>query len=200
MRARMLSAVPTGVLTASALLGALVAPGTAAAAAPARPAAGGSAVRPLPTGAPAKVLAAPAPVVSAATPAAREAPADPAIRAEADRLMELTYREFAAVRHSPPFNWTTDGCSVPTGLFPYREVFRPACVQHDFGYRNYGGNHELGLDPTRATKNWIDSRFRTEMRRICDDRYSAAGRHRNCRRAADTYYTGVRIGGDKAFF
>ncbi|MEU3195054.1 phospholipase A2 [Streptomyces sp. NPDC006992] len=200
MRARMLSAVPTGVLTVSVLLGVLVAPGTAAADAHTRPASGRSAVRPLPAGAPADVLPGSFRVVRPTAPAVREAPADPAVRAEADRLMKLTYRQFAAVRHAPPFNWTTDGCSVPTGLFPYREVFRPACVQHDFGYRNYGGNHELKLDPTRATKNWIDSRFRTEMRRICDDRYPAAGRHRNCRRAADTYYAGVRIGGDKAFF
>ncbi|WP_431984828.1 phospholipase A2 [Streptomyces qinglanensis] len=199
MRARMLSAVPTGVLTVSVLLGTLVAPGAVAAAAPARPATGGTAVR-SPGGAPAAVLPAPLRAVRATGPAPRTALADPAVRAEADRLMELTYRQFAAARHTPPFNWTTDGCSVPAGLLPYSKVFRPACVQHDFGYRNYGGNHELKLDPTRATKNWIDGRFRTEMRRICDDRYSAAGRHRNCRRAADTYYAGVRIGGDKAFF
>ncbi|SER90668.1 phospholipase A2 [Streptomyces qinglanensis] len=199
MRARMLSAVPTGVLTVSVLLGALVAPGTAAAAAPARSATGSSAVR-SPSGAPAAVLPAPLHAVRPTGPATRTPPADPAVRAEADRLMELTYRQFAVARHTPPFDWTTDGCSVPTGLLPYSEVFRPACVQHDFGYRNYGGNHALKLDPTRATKNWIDSRFRTEMRRICDDRYSTAGRRRNCRRAADTYYAGVRIGGDKAFF
>lgn len=86
-------------------------------------------------------------------PAAVAAPADPALREKADRIMNLTYRQFASTPHIPPFNWTTDGCSVPGGSLPYRKVFRPACVQHDFGYRNYGARHELKLDPTRETKN-----------------------------------------------
>ncbi|MGI5351317.1 phospholipase A2 [Streptomyces sp. CA-250714] len=145
--------------------------------------------------APGTAVAAPVPI-----PAPASAPADPAVRAQADRLMKLSYREFAKARHVAPFNWTTDGCSVPIGLTPYREVFRPACVQHDFGYRNYGRNHELKLDPTRKTKNWIDGRFRTEMRRICADRYAEHRRLRNCRSAAETYYLGVQIGGDGAFF
>ncbi|MBO8196651.1 hypothetical protein ITI46_34230 [Streptomyces oryzae] len=126
--------------------------------------------------------------------------ADSTVRAEADRLMNLPYQEFAKASHVPPFNWTSDGCSVPTGLAPYSKVFRPACVQHDFGYRNYGADHELKLDPTRRTKNWIDGRFRTEMRRICEDTYKAPLRLTNCRNAAQAYYLGVQIGGDRAFF
>ncbi|MDI6411516.1 phospholipase A2 [Streptomyces albus] len=133
-------------------------------------------------------------------PAAVAAPADPALREKADRIMNLTYRQFASTPHIPPFNWTTDGCSVPGGSLPYRKVFRPACVQHDFGYRNYGARHELKLDPTRETKNWIDGRFRTEMRRICDDTYTGARKNRECRNAAEVYYLGVQLGGDASFF
>ncbi|GAA4894196.1 phospholipase A2 [Streptomyces coeruleoprunus] len=126
--------------------------------------------------------------------------AEPTLREQADHIMNLTYREFAVTPHIPPFNWTNDGCSVPTGLAPYSEVFRPACVQHDFGYRNYGGKWELKLSPTRETKNWIDGRFRTEMRRICDDTYRFPVAHLNCVNAAEMYHTAVQFGGDSSFF
>ncbi|GGU48960.1 phospholipase A2 [Streptomyces lavendofoliae] len=126
--------------------------------------------------------------------------ADPALRAEADRIMNLTYRGFARTPHVEPFDWTTDGCSVPVGFAPYSQVFRPACVQHDFGYRNYGANHELRLSPTRETKNWIDSRFRTEMERICQDTYVSHLAGLNCVNAARAYYVAVSLGGDAAFF
>ncbi|MGI5478954.1 phospholipase A2 [Streptomyces lavendofoliae] len=126
--------------------------------------------------------------------------ADPAVRAEADRIMNLTYRGFARTPHVEPFNWTTDGCSVPVGFAPYSQVFRPACVQHDFGYRNYGAHHELRLSPTRETKNWIDGRFRTEMERICQDTYVSHLAGLNCANAARAYYVAVSLGGDAAFF
>ncbi|GAA2118141.1 phospholipase A2 [Streptomyces synnematoformans] len=131
---------------------------------------------------------------------AAPAAAAPPLREQADALMNLTYREFAETPHVPPFNWTTDGCSVPTGHAPYSETFRPACVQHDFGYRNYGANHELQLSPTRETKNWIDGRFRTEMRRICDDRHRSTLPHLVCVNAAEAYYGAVQVGGDSSFF
>ncbi|GGS12829.1 hypothetical protein GCM10010252_60420 [Streptomyces aureoverticillatus] len=153
--------------------------GTAAAAAPERP-----------------VSAAPIPP---ATPPVGER-AEPSVREQADRIMNLTYQQFATTPHTPPFNWTNDGCSVPTGYAPYSEVFRPACVQHDFGYRNYGAKHELKLDPTRAAKDWIDGRFRTEMRRVCDDRYRTPLAHLNCTNAAEAYYLAVRFGGDSSYF
>ncbi|GAA3106658.1 phospholipase A2 [Streptomyces rectiviolaceus] len=124
----------------------------------------------------------------------------PTVREKADRIMNLPYQQFAVTPQIPPFNWTNDGCSVPTGYAPYVEVFRPACVLHDFGYRNYGARHELKLDPTRATKNWIDGRFRTEMRRICDDKYRTPLAHLNCTNAAEAYHLAVQFGGDSSFF
>ncbi|MER7112563.1 phospholipase A2 [Streptomyces sp. NPDC000229] len=126
--------------------------------------------------------------------------AEPSVREQADQIMSLTYREFASTPRVEPFNWTTDGCSVPTGFAPYSEVFRPACVQHDFGYRNYGAHHELKLSPTRETKNWIDSRFRTEMERVCQDTYVTPLAHMNCVNAAQAYHVAVSFGGDPAFF
>ncbi|ORT57032.1 phospholipase A2 [Streptomyces sp. CB03238] len=126
--------------------------------------------------------------------------AEPTVREQADRIMNLTYREFARTPRIEPFNWTTDGCSVPSGYAPYSEVFRPACVQHDFGYRNYGANHELKLSPTRETKDWIDSRFRTEMERVCQDTSVTPLAHINCMNAAQAYHLAVSFGGDPAFF
>ncbi|MGW8376836.1 phospholipase A2 [Streptomyces sp. ODS28] len=128
------------------------------------------------------------------------APAAPSVREQADRIMNLGYAEFARTPHVAPFNWTNDGCSVPTGYTPYRKVFEPACVQHDFGYRNYGALHELRLSPTRETRRWIDGRFRTEMRHICEDTYTTPLRLHGCLAAADAYHLAVRAGGGKAFY
>ncbi|QGV76925.1 phospholipase A2 [Streptomyces ficellus] len=126
--------------------------------------------------------------------------AEATLREEADRIMNLTYRDFARTPRVEPFDWSTDGCSVPTGYAPYSEVFRPACVQHDFGYRNYGANHGLALDPTRETKNWIDGRFRTEMERVCQDTSYTPLAHFNCVNAARAYFVAVNVAGDPAFF
>jgi hypothetical protein len=41
---------------------------------------------------------------------------------------------------------------------------------HDFGYRNYG--HGLALGPNEDTRAWIDGRFATEMRRLCNDSFN----------------------------
>ncbi|MFG7943922.1 phospholipase A2 [Streptomyces cacaoi] len=161
----------------------------------------------LPTTAAALVLTAAGTLGSAGTAVAASAPgtaapADPAVRTAADRIMNLTYQEFATTEHVAPFNWTNDGCSVPLKFTPYKEVFRPACNLHDFGYRNYGGGHELKLSPVRETKNWIDGRFLTEMKRICDDRYPLPVGHTACQVAARAYYEAVNKTptADKAFF
>ncbi|MDQ0988910.1 phospholipase A2 [Streptomyces sp. V3I7] len=132
--------------------------------------------------------------------AAPSSATEPTVREQADVLMNLPYEQFNAAAHVPPFNWTTDGCSVPTGFAPYSRVFQPACVQHDFGYRNYGARWELKLDPTRSAKEWIDGRFRTEMHRVCDNTYTLPLTHAGCDNAAEAYYAAVRIGGDRAFF
>ncbi|GAA2631427.1 phospholipase A2 [Streptomyces axinellae] len=130
------------------------------------------------------------------------APPEATVRQQADQIMNLGYEEFARTPHITPFNWTTDGCSVPGPFAPYREVFHLACTQHDFGYRNYGGNHELKLSPTRETKNWIDGRFRTELIRTCENTYPTPLRRQGCLTAADAYYLGVHTtpAADKAFF
>ena len=67
------------------------------------------------------------------------------------------------------FEWTTDGCSGPTGVLPpagsWSSIFNAPCQQHDFGYRNFSRN--LTLDRSESTRRWIDWRFKTEMDRVC---------------------------------
>ncbi|WP_220187147.1 phospholipase A2 [Pseudonocardia pini] len=95
------------------------------------------------------------------------------------------------------FDWSDDGCSgrEVAGVFgrvvsnAYRDVFNGPCQLHDFGYRNFGAGLQLGRDET--TRAWIDDRFRTEMNRVCDTRYSGAQRV-GCRVNATTVWTVVR--------
>jgi hypothetical protein len=91
------------------------------------------------------------------------------------------------------FNWSSDSCSwTPSSL---KELFDPACQEHDFGYRNFGKGLTLGRNET--TRRWIDDRFRTEMKSICNSKYQAWWQYANlraCRSEADTLYAVVRKG------
>lgn len=79
---------------------------------------------------------------------------------------------------------------------PWAEAFHEACVIHDFGYRNYGGQG-LRLDPTEARRKIIDDRLYEEMLWICSDRPEAL---LNCPGAARTMYQAVRQYGGPAFY
>ncbi|MDQ3790293.1 MAG: phospholipase [Actinomycetota bacterium] len=117
------------------------------------------------------------------------------VRADADRIMNLTYVDFANHPRVAPFDWSTDGC---TGI---GESFAPACVQHDFGYRNYGNQGALKLSPTEETRAWLDERFWHEMRRLCFDTHGPSGGATNgCLGAARVVYDGVRAFGGSSFF
>lgn len=118
--------------------------------------------------------------------------------ARANAIMSMTYQEFATTPREQPFDWTTDGCSHALA----DPDMTPACVQHDFGYRNYGSRTPGGLklDPTRKAKNWIDTRFGEEIQRICDDKYQAGAQWERCRNNASTMLFAVRVFGDGEFF
>ncbi|MET9414704.1 phospholipase A2 [Streptomyces klenkii] len=144
-------------------------------------------------------LLAGAPAAATATGPVTAPAAAESVLARADYLMARTYQQFAvhARQREAPFDWDTDGCSPPTPT-EWAAVFRPACVMHDFGYHNYGnhGSTRLRLDPTEARRTAIDNRFLQEMHRICDDQPHALG---NCRGAARTMYSAVRLYGGRAF-
>ena len=117
------------------------------------------------------------------------------LRQEAISIMSLNYKEFGWLRaHDPvaPFDWSSDGCSWTPPA--WANLFTPACLLHDFGYRNFGNG--LRLQRTEDRRAWIDGRFYTEMKRICNDKYSAWWYLANdaaCHSEADAMYHVVRV-------
>lgn len=91
------------------------------------------------------------------------------------------------------FDWSSDSCSWTPS--PLRNLFDPACQQHDFGYRNFGKGLTLGRD--ESTRKWIDDRFRAELKGICNFKYSSWTQYANlqaCFKEADAMYAVVRNG------
>lgn len=126
---------------------------------------------------------------------AGQPPATTPDQTEANRLMNLTADDFGLAPQNPPFDWSNNECSGPT-----RPEFTPACVQHDFGYRNYGARGDLGFAVIRDTKDWIDQRFHEEMYRICEDYASVPQAATQCVQDADNAFTAVQLFGDSSFF
>jgi Prokaryotic phospholipase A2 len=148
-------------------------------------------------------------IVLAAVLAPAAGAATPADRAEADRIMRLSYLDFVAFKGSANrparFNWTDDGCSGPGLVGPvYRNLFDKPCQQHDFGYRNYGSRGGgLALQADENTREWIDGRFRSEMNRLCDRTFASWYEKPNkaaCLSEAVAVWVAVRNGGRSAFY
>jgi hypothetical protein len=124
--------------------------------------------------------------------------------ARANQIMGLDYRAFDALpKNEQPFDWSNDGCSTPWSpgtpiLGDFNDDFFRACIQHDFGYANYGVGG-LALSPNENTRGWIDDRLLEEMRRICNNEVSFIDRP--IRHVfATTFHTGVRNFGHSAFY
>jgi Prokaryotic phospholipase A2 len=93
---------------------------------------------------------------------------------------------FWAMRQNPGYhrggyawvNWSTDGCSGYSRAFPLSRflkglldvVWFRACVQHDFGYRNYKDVLGIKNMKTQAAgyKRFTDQRFLDGMNWTCD--------------------------------
>jgi len=122
-------------------------------------------------------------------------------REQADRIMQMNYKEFAELRQSATrpqgYRWDTDGCT-PDWAPKY---FTRACYLHDFGYRNYGSARKNAphLSPTQQTKDWIDKRFYQEMANICNNEAKTDKGRAICKRKADALYDHVKKG-RTAFF
>ena len=98
------------------------------------------------------------------------------------------------------FKWSTNKCNAPAPNSVGGYDFTPACIRHDFGYRNYRdlyGENNFRTQPNGRAL--IDEIFLQDMNAICDasaqpnqyvpvpDMAAATG----CKAAARTYYTGV---------
>jgi hypothetical protein len=117
--------------------------------------------------------------------------------AATDAVMELSMSAFQALKDQapPPYDWSDDGCSVP-GWLPYTSAFRPACERHDFGYRNFGGSKDY--QPSDARRARVDARFKEDMYKICEDKYT--WQEPFCKVSARAGYNLVRTLGGPAFF
>lgn len=100
-------------------------------------------------------------------------------------------------RTFPRFNWSNDGCSVPYLPSRFRDmlVFKPACIQHDFGYRNARAYPNLMNENHRA---WIDGQFKEHMRSICSRRTLVL--RPGCYVDAEAFWGAVRNWGDDSFY
>jgi hypothetical protein len=122
-------------------------------------------------------------------------------REQADKIVQLNYKQFATLRASAKrptgYRWDSDGCT-PDWAPRY---FTRACYLHDFGYRNYGSARKYAphLSPTQQTKDWIDQRFYQEMVNICNDEAKTDKGRATCKQKAVELYNHVKKG-RKAFF
>ncbi len=79
-------------------------------------------------------------------------------------------------------------------------VFEPACVRHDWGYRNFGRRQ---FDPTDDRREQVDRRLLRDMGRLCAiefDRPRQAARLGGCLGAATAVFLIVRELGAPSFF
>jgi hypothetical protein len=108
---------------------------------------------------------------------ARPAGAAPGPPPTAAGAAAIFYRSTASflvykANHVAGYNWTDDGCSVPSTLkfsvpalaFASRR-FVAECAQHDFAYRNFGGT--MRLDPSEARRRSVDKFFYARLKDRC---------------------------------
>ncbi|RYP62620.1 hypothetical protein DL771_009663 [Monosporascus sp. 5C6A] len=111
------------------------------------------------------------------------------LEAETDRLLfSVSLSEFLAARdaRSPPgLDWSSDGCSSSPEN-PFGFDFEPACLRHDFGYRNYKAQ-----DRFEAGKAAIDRKFRADLYDQC----AAEDPRVMCEATAEVYYRAVVLFG-----
>lgn len=140
---------------------------------------------------------------SGLAPFAHVEPRSDPTRDLADTIMRKDYKSFIVYRstvHPAPFDWSADGCSWPAT--PHMQLlFVKPCVQHDFGYRNYG--HGLKLGSNEDMRGWIDDRFLQEARQVCMDTFPGwvgLPQRTKCFTEAGTMWTALRHGGRDAFY
>ena len=93
-----------------------------------------------------------------------EALATEAQRARLEELVfEMPLEQFIDVRSAgqrdavdATFDWSSDGCSAGPARTLFDEDLRPACIRHDFAYRNFG---QLGLDATDEVRGRVDDQL-----------------------------------------
>lgn len=118
-------------------------------------------------------------------------------KSEAIWIFYRSNKSFMSIRDQrtnyPDYDWSENGCSVPSAakLVPSigyaSRYFNKQCVQHDFGYANFGGR--LDLDNTLSRKYSVDRQFYGVMQDRCGDIWWGA--RAVCRGHAWIFYQAV---------
>jgi hypothetical protein len=128
---------------------------------------------------------------------------------EMDTMLAMPLGEFLELREdragragSAIFDWSSDGCTsfipVPGRFLQARfKMFAPACVRHDWGYRNFGSVNIRGFDANEERRRAVDERMRSDMFEICEREEPDSMR---CRIDAMLVHRGVRLGGHLSFY
>ena len=118
-------------------------------------------------------------------------------RRGAEKIFYQTTPSFMAAKAKKGngYDWDDNGCSVPNAVvivsataFFAKMYFSNECKQHDFGYRNFGGN--LRLDPTEARRKSVDDHFLAQMMTRCNS--LVVGLKQGCQLHAKAFYEAVR--------
>jgi hypothetical protein len=112
-------------------------------------------------------------------------------------IQALSLARFSRLKaqHPAPYDWSDDGCSIPSGIpggSTWGARFLVACQRHDWGYRNFGKKF---FQPTDARRQQIDTVFYNDMIAICHA-HSWTG----CGTVALLFRAAVRNFGGRAFF
>ncbi|KHN96079.1 Phospholipase A2 [Metarhizium album ARSEF 1941] len=112
-----------------------------------------------------------------------------------------SFSKFRDTRDTPfvqqfQFDWTTDACTIVPNQASLAGSFAPACIKHDFCYRNL---KPVGIffESVRAS---VDENFFKDMSSTCPswDDFLRIPLIPNCEAAAGLYYMGVRLLGEFA--
>lgn len=118
-----------------------------------------------------------------------------------DLEFNVSMATFLAARATgeAPFDWTSDGCSTPAiqDLAKWNGTFTNPCLQHDFGYRNFGVGGVV-QNATESMRTQIDNKFKQDMYDVC--RPMSLGKRVECQFVASAYYNVVRNVGGAAFY
>jgi hypothetical protein len=70
----------------------------------------------------------------------------------------------------------------------------------DYPFLNACNRHDVCYDNLGTSKSSCDSRFNSDMKTICDMDYAGTWPHKMCLSASNSYYAGVVIAGDSAYY
>ncbi|VDI81735.1 Hypothetical predicted protein [Mytilus galloprovincialis] len=84
----------------------------------------------------------------------------------------------------------SNGCSIPFGIeLKFKINFTPACQRHDICY--------TCASKFAKSREYCDSLFLKDMQKVCN--MIEVAKREECNNYANTYHTGVQVGGERSF-